>query len=159
MASFYADINSIPTEDHSSSPRSKTSSLNTAEKSSVLPQDDSSDNESTSSSDSKESLAYNDEFLRTIEDSDDVTGVKCQAPFKTDWTGRQFHNAMIMSVIGSDDSDIQDSINVKVLFLNPTLEKMKPCPYFLDEKCRYWYLNCSFSESKQQFLNRSNSRI
>ena len=137
MASFYADINSCTSaSDPLTLPRN-TNSSTTCANSTAIPQDNSSDNESTYSSDSNDSLAYNDEFLRTIEDSDDVSGVKCQAPYQTDWTGRQFHNAMIMSVDEASDSDTKGSLFVRVLFLNPTLENMKPCPYFLDEKCRY----------------------
>ena len=135
MAAFYADINSCEngniteptTTSYSKSPNH------------LAMKDDSSDSNSNCSIESDVDFIHNDEFLKTIEDSDDITGVKCQAPYETEWSGRQFHNAMIMSVVNeeTDHTVAQVAILVEVLFLNPTLEKMKPCPYFLDGKCRY----------------------
>ena len=139
MASFYADIGSTASDTaQPKSPQSSCRLSNNDTASTVFDHDDSSDDESTSSFASNESAVLNDEFLKTIEDSDDITGVKCQAPYRTDWSGRQFHNAMIMSVnaTAEDDTDSHEAIFVQVLFLNPTLEQMKPCPYFLDGKCR-----------------------
>ena len=126
MASFYADINS--TEESIA-----VNSSNFDEKVVANETADSSDAESDQSD---ESIVGNEEFLKTIEDRDDITGVKCQAPYETEWSGRQYHNAMIMSV-DTDEETTEASVFVKVLFLNPTLEEMKPCTYFLDGSCRF----------------------
>lgn len=76
----------------------------------------------------------NDEFLDSIQNCEDISGTKCQAPVSNDWSGTSFHNAMIMSI---DESTNDDDVTVRVLFLNPTSEQMKICPYLLDAKCRY----------------------
>lgn len=36
-------------------------------------------------------------------------------------------------------------LQVKVLFINPTEKKMIPCPYFLDDKCKFNEEECNFS--------------
>nr|CAB3267944.1 zinc finger CCCH-type with G patch domain-containing protein-like [Phallusia mammillata] len=84
----------------------------------------------------------NEEFLDTIQNCDDISGTKCQAPFTTDWSGTSYHNAMIMNVIETLDND---DIQVKVLFLNPTSELMRLCPYLLDGKCRFTEESCKYS--------------
>uniref|UniRef100_H2YVP6 Zinc finger CCCH-type with G patch domain-containing protein n=1 Tax=Ciona savignyi TaxID=51511 RepID=H2YVP6_CIOSA len=99
------------------------------------------------------SSPLNDEFLTTIEHCDDVSGVKCRAPYTTEWSGAHHHNAMIMSVV-TDDNELEentpddvtaDDIIVKVLFLNPTMHAMMPCPYFLEDKCSYTVETCKYS--------------
>ena len=75
------------------------------------------------------------EFLLSISDLDDISGIKCRAPFTTDWLGEQYHNAMISSIKESSHDNIHQ-VKVNVLFLNPAMDKMRPCSFFLDEKCR-----------------------
>ena len=147
MASFYADINAI---DDTSVGKPESKDINGA----ILKSEKETDYEQTSGakvtvceklqdfqnsdSDSDE-FDLNEEFLKTIEDLEDITGIRCQAPFETEWTGRQYHNAMIMSVIDNTEeiNESNQSLFVKVLFLNPTLLEMKPCPFYLDGKCRF----------------------
>jgi len=81
----------------------------------------------------------NDEFLETIENHDDISGTRCQAPFGTEWSSAHYYNAMIMDVERADDDEgrARDDVRVRVLFLNPAVEQMKPCPYLLDGTCRW----------------------
>nr|XP_002128291.3 zinc finger CCCH-type with G patch domain-containing protein-like isoform X1 [Ciona intestinalis] len=90
----------------------------------------------------------NEAFLSTIEDCDDISGVKCRAPYTTEWSGCHYHNAMIMNVV-NDHQELEgkfpDDIIVKVLFLNPTMASMMSCPYYLEDKCRYSNDDCKYS--------------
>ncbi|XP_076809477.1 zinc finger CCCH-type with G patch domain-containing protein-like isoform X2 [Clavelina lepadiformis] len=98
---------------------------------------------------SGENFNFNEDFLETIEDSDDITGVRCRAPFRTEWSGVQYHNAMIMDVINETNNSKKEysdpKIFVKVLFLNPTLIEMKPCHFMLEGKCKFSSRECKFS--------------
>lgn len=96
---------------------------------------------------SNDSTAHNiadNRFLLHILEQSDITGIKCQAPFTTEWLGAQYHNAMISNVHEINDGNIYNT-QVDVLFLNPAMDKMKPCPYFLDEKCRFPQDTCKYS--------------
>ena len=72
----------------------------------------------------------NDEFLESLSEVDELSSVKCRAPYFTEWNGEQYHNAMISNVICEKC--------VSVLFLNPIMDKMRPCKYFLENDCRYF---------------------
>lgn len=37
----------------------------------------------------------NEDFLNSIESLSDISGIKCRAPYRTEWSGTQYHNAMI----------------------------------------------------------------
>lgn len=61
--------------------------------------------------------------------NDEIIGKKCSAPFNHAWGSTTFYNAMICS-LETDDK-------VRVLFTNPTHEKMIPCRFFLDGHCKF----------------------
>ncbi|XP_068119599.1 zinc finger CCCH-type with G patch domain-containing protein [Hyperolius riggenbachi] len=78
------------------------------------------------------------------EENDDATsGMKVRAPYYSTWGTLEYHNAMI---VGSERTE-DGSPGVRVLYLYPTHKAMKPCPYFLDEKCRF-NENCKFSHGQ-----------
>lgn len=139
MASFYADISSSETttiSGNKENPQDTVTSNN--EKSSQVPFTSHKETKTFENSlNEYNDLGLNEDFLKTIEDLEDITGTRCQAPFETEWSGRQYHNAMISSVNSSEEQPA--AISVEVFFLNPTLLEMKPCPYYLDGKCRLVY--------------------
>jgi len=90
----------------------------------------------------------NEIFLKSIAEIEDLNGIKCQAPYETEWTGTQYHNAMVVTC---DDHD-EDKNVVDVLFLNPLIEKMKPCPYYLEGSCRFANSDCRFSHGHKTTL-------
>ena len=73
-----------------------------------------------------------------------ISGTRCKAPYSFDWGVTGYYNAMVLSVEETDDSGT-DASKVRVLFTNPTHRSMVPCPYFLDEKCRFDDDECRFS--------------
>ncbi|XP_028394974.1 zinc finger CCCH-type with G patch domain-containing protein-like [Dendronephthya gigantea] len=73
-----------------------------------------------------------------------IAGTRCKAPYSFDWGVAGYYNAMVLSVEEMDDSGTQVS-KVRVLFTNPTHRSMLPCPYFLDEKCRFDAKECRYS--------------
>ncbi|KAJ8369652.1 hypothetical protein SKAU_G00096800 [Synaphobranchus kaupii] len=78
------------------------------------------------------------------EDNEDtVSGMKVRAPYRTAWGTLEYHNAM---VVGAEDSDGTESC-VRVLYVHPTHKSMKPCPFFLEDKCRFME-NCRFSHGE-----------
>ena len=64
---------------------------------------------------------------------DDVTGVRCQAPYRSEWLGTQYYNAMISATTGGDGE--RPLGGAEVLFLTPVCEKMKTCDYHLEGTC------------------------
>lgn len=59
---------------------------------------------------------------------------KCRAPFKLNGQTESYHNAFIADIISEDD---EDGVTVKVLFLNPTHDRMKSCNYFFSNRCTF----------------------
>uniref|UniRef100_A0A803Y919 Zinc finger CCCH-type with G patch domain-containing protein n=1 Tax=Meleagris gallopavo TaxID=9103 RepID=A0A803Y919_MELGA len=55
----------------------------------------------------------------------------------------KYHNAMIVGTEYLEDG----SAGVRVLYLYPTHKSLKPCPFFLDDKCRFKE-NCRFSHGQ-----------
>ncbi|XP_012284436.1 zinc finger CCCH-type with G patch domain-containing protein isoform X2 [Orussus abietinus] len=84
------------------------------------------------------------------EDLKALEGMKCRAPHGSSWGGTGYHNAMVCSVLNSDDDTISsmNDIKVKVLFINPTHKEMLPCPYFLDGMCKFSDSQCHFSHGE-----------
>ncbi|MBN3310354.1 zinc finger CCCH-type with G patch domain-containing protein [Amia ocellicauda] len=70
---------------------------------------------------------------------DEMSGMKVCAPYRTSWGTLEYHNAM---VVGAEASDC-----VRVLYVHPTHKSMKPCPYFLEDKCRF-VDRCRFSHGE-----------
>lgn len=67
------------------------------------------------------------------EEEEEASGMKVKAPYYSSWGTLEYHNAMI---VGSDRLE-DGSPGVRVLYLYPTHKSLKPCPFFLDDKCRF----------------------
>ncbi|XP_036441727.1 zinc finger CCCH-type with G patch domain-containing protein [Colossoma macropomum] len=67
------------------------------------------------------------------EEEEDISGTKVRAPYHTSWGTLEYHNAM---VVCSEEPDGEET-RVRVLYLYPTQKSMKPCPFFLEGKCRF----------------------
>ncbi|KAM3923587.1 zinc finger CCCH-type with G patch domain-containing protein [Leptodactylus fuscus] len=77
------------------------------------------------------------------EDEEEMSGMKVKAPYYSTWGTLEYHNAMI---VGSEQME-GGGAGVRVLYLYPTHKAMKPCPYFLDGKCRF-NEDCRFSHGQ-----------
>lgn len=62
---------------------------------------------------------------------DEIIGKKCSAPFNHSWGSTTYYNAMICAL------DDKIDMKVRVLFTNPTHEKMIPCRFYLDGHCKF----------------------
>lgn len=67
------------------------------------------------------------------EDDDALSGSKVRAPYRTAWGTLEYHNAM---VVGAEPPDGEEA-QVRVLYVYPTQKSMKPCPFYLEDKCRF----------------------
>ncbi|XP_036389617.1 zinc finger CCCH-type with G patch domain-containing protein [Megalops cyprinoides] len=84
-----------------------------------------------------------DEEEEEEDEYEDLSGTKVRAPYRTSWGTLEYHNAMI---VGAEDADGEEP-HVRVLYLHPTHKSMKPCPFFLEDKCRFME-NCRFSHGE-----------
>lgn len=82
------------------------------------------------------------------EEEDLLSGTKVRAPYRTSWGTLEYHNAM---VVGSEPPDGEEA-QVKVLYIYPTQKSMKPCPFYLEDKCRFLD-NCRFSHGEVVFVS------
>lgn len=67
------------------------------------------------------------------EDGAELSGRKVNAPYYSAWGTLEYHNAMIVGTEETDDG----APGVRVLYLYPTHKSLKPCPFFLEGKCRF----------------------
>lgn len=67
------------------------------------------------------------------EEEDSLSGSKVKAPYRTAWGTLEYHNAM---VVGAEPPDGEEA-QVRVLYVHPTQKSMKPCPFYLEGKCRF----------------------
>lgn len=67
------------------------------------------------------------------EEEDALSGTKVRAPYRTTWGTLEYHNAM---VVGAEPPDGEEA-QVRVLYIYPTQKSMKPCPFYLEDKCRF----------------------
>lgn len=67
------------------------------------------------------------------DDEEEWSGRKVNAPFHSPWGTLEYHNAMIVGAEAAGDG----SAAVRVLYLYPTHKSLKPCPFFLEGKCRF----------------------
>ncbi|XP_063064360.1 zinc finger CCCH-type with G patch domain-containing protein [Engraulis encrasicolus] len=84
------------------------------------------------------------------EGEDYLSGSKVRAPYYTSWGTLEYHNAMVVGVepvVKGEGSEEQEEERVRVLYLYPTHRSMKPCPYFLEDKCRFLD-KCKFSHGE-----------
>lgn len=77
------------------------------------------------------------------DEEEEISGMKVKAPYYSTWGTLEYHNAM---VVGSEQTEAGGA-GVRVLYLYPTHKAMKPCPYFLDGKCRF-NETCRFSHGQ-----------
>ena len=77
-----------------------------------------------------------------------LIGTKCRAPFKSlCFHKKSYHNAVIFSYEESSlnsAKSLQD-ISVRIVFCMPTENKMIPCQFFLDGKCKFSDEKCRYS--------------
>ncbi|KAL1786697.1 Zinc finger CCCH-type with G patch domain-containing [Sigmodon hispidus] len=76
-------------------------------------------------------------------DLEELSGAKVNAPYHSAWGTLEYHNAM---VVGTEEAE-DGSACVRVLYLYPTHKSLKPCPFFLEGKCRFKE-NCRFSHGQ-----------
>ncbi|XP_039575418.1 zinc finger CCCH-type with G patch domain-containing protein [Passer montanus] len=77
------------------------------------------------------------------EEEEELSGMKVKAPYYSSWGTLEYHNAMIVGTEELEDG----SAGVRVLYLYPTHKALKPCPFFLDDKCRFKE-SCRFSHGQ-----------
>ncbi|XP_053557764.1 zinc finger CCCH-type with G patch domain-containing protein isoform X2 [Bombina bombina] len=99
--------------------------------------------EPNSSNEDETGSSNDDEAELSEEEADETSGMKVKAPYYSTWGTLEYHNAMIVGSKMMPDG----SPGVRVLYLYPTHKAMKPCPYFLDGKCRFLE-NCRFSHGQ-----------
>uniref|UniRef100_A0A146X789 Zinc finger CCCH-type with G patch domain-containing protein n=1 Tax=Fundulus heteroclitus TaxID=8078 RepID=A0A146X789_FUNHE len=82
------------------------------------------------------------------EGEDELSGTKVRAPYRTSWGTLEYHNAM---VVGGEPADGEEA-QVRVLYVYPTQKSMKPCPFYLEDKCRFLE-NCRFSHGEVVYVS------
>lgn len=95
-----------------------------------------------------EDEAEEDEEDEEEEEDDVLSGTKVRAPYRTKWGTLEYHNAM---VVGAELPD-GDEAQVRVLYIYPTQKSLKPCPYYLEDKCRFLD-NCRFSHGEVVYVS------
>ncbi|XP_061657087.1 zinc finger CCCH-type with G patch domain-containing protein [Syngnathoides biaculeatus] len=82
------------------------------------------------------------------EEEDTLSGTKVRAPYRTSWGTLEYHNAMVVGAEAPDGGEPQ----VRVLYIHPTQKSMKPCPFYLEDKCRFQE-NCRFSHGEVVYMS------
>ncbi|KAG7520230.1 hypothetical protein JOB18_025659 [Solea senegalensis] len=90
----------------------------------------------------------NEEVVEEEEEEDALSGTKVRAPYRTTWGTLEYHNAM---VVGTEPPEGEEA-QVRVLYLYPTQKSMKPCPFYLEDKCRFLD-NCRFSHGEVVYVS------
>ncbi|XP_009582555.1 PREDICTED: zinc finger CCCH-type with G patch domain-containing protein isoform X2 [Fulmarus glacialis] len=101
------------------------------------------DEETDDKNESKYSEEEEESDREEEEEEEELSGMKVKAPYYSSWGTLEYHNAMI---VGTEDLE-DGSAGVRVLYLYPTHKSLKPCPFFLDDKCRFKE-NCRFSHGQ-----------
>ncbi|XP_056363529.1 zinc finger CCCH-type with G patch domain-containing protein [Oenanthe melanoleuca] len=91
----------------------------------------------------KSKCSEDEEECEREEEEEELSGMKVKAPYYSSWGTLEYHNAMIVGTEELEDG----SAGVRVLYLYPTHKSLKPCPFFLDDKCRFQE-NCRFSHGQ-----------
>ncbi|KAF2977328.1 hypothetical protein EK904_003296 [Melospiza melodia maxima] len=81
----------------------------------------------------KSKCSEEEEESEREEEEEEVSGMKVKAPYYSSWGTLEYHNAMIVGTEELEDG----TAGVRVLYLYPTHKSLKPCPFFLDDKCRF----------------------
>ncbi|XP_061128138.1 zinc finger CCCH-type with G patch domain-containing protein [Syngnathus typhle] len=82
------------------------------------------------------------------EELDTLSGTKVRAPYRTSWGTLEYHNAM---VVGAEEPEGEEA-RARVLYIYPTQKSMKPCPFYLEDKCRFQD-NCRFSHGEVVYVS------
>ncbi|XP_061624014.1 zinc finger CCCH-type with G patch domain-containing protein isoform X1 [Phyllopteryx taeniolatus] len=82
------------------------------------------------------------------EEEDTLSGTKVRAPYRTSWGTLEYHNAMVVGAEAPDGEEAQ----VRVLYIYPTQKSLKPCPFYLEDKCRFQE-NCRFSHGEVVYVS------
>ncbi|KAF1390832.1 hypothetical protein PFLUV_G00062130 [Perca fluviatilis] len=90
----------------------------------------------------------NGEQEEAEEEEDALSGTKVRAPYRTTWGTLEYHNAM---VVGAEPPDGEEA-QVRVFYVYPTQKSMKPCPFYLEDKCRFPD-NCRFSHGEVVYVS------
>lgn len=90
---------------------------------------------SCSSSDNRERNEVKGQGVEDSEEEEEDTlcGTKVRAPYRTAWGTLEYHNAM---VVGAEPPEGEET-QVRVFYIYPTQKSMKPCPFYLEGKCRF----------------------
>ncbi|KAM7005150.1 zinc finger CCCH-type with G patch domain-containing protein [Passerculus sandwichensis] len=91
----------------------------------------------------KSKCSEEEEESEREEEEEELSGMKVKAPYYSSWGTLEYHNAMIVGTEELEDG----TAGVRVLYLYPTHKSLKPCPFFLDDKCRFKE-NCRFSHGQ-----------
>ncbi|VDN82944.1 unnamed protein product [Brugia pahangi] len=82
-----------------------------------------------------------------VQDSSQLIGMHCLAPYnRTVDRAVHFHDAVILDFV--EDSSEEDDLKVKVLYGHPVEGAMRPCEYFLNDRCNYGN-ECRFSHGEE----------
>ncbi|NXA69185.1 ZGPAT protein, partial [Mohoua ochrocephala] len=103
----------------------------------------SSEREGETGDKTKSKCSEEEEESEREEEEEELSGMKVKAPYYSSWGTLEYHNAMIVGTEELEDG----SAGVRVLYLYPTHKSLKPCPFFLDDKCRFKE-NCRFSHGQ-----------
>ncbi|XP_057686381.1 zinc finger CCCH-type with G patch domain-containing protein [Corythoichthys intestinalis] len=82
------------------------------------------------------------------EEEETLSGTKVRAPYRTSWGTLEYHNAMVVGAEAPDGDEAQ----IRVLYIYPTQKSMKPCPFYLEDKCRFQD-NCRFSHGEVVYVS------
>lgn len=93
----------------------------------------SSEREGETEDKTKSKCSEEEEESEREEEEEELSGMKVKAPYYSSWGTLEYHNAMIVGTEELEDG----SAGVRVLYLYPTHKSLKPCPFFLDDKCRF----------------------
>ncbi|KFP31153.1 Zinc finger CCCH-type with G patch domain-containing protein [Colius striatus] len=115
--------------------------LGTEEKASANAKEGSAEREEETAD--KNESKYSEEEEESEREEEELSGMKVKAPYYSSWGTLEYHNAMIVGTEELEDG----SAGVRVLYLYPTHKSLKPCPFFLDDKCRFKE-NCRFSHGQ-----------
>ncbi|CAG7815094.1 unnamed protein product, partial [Allacma fusca] len=76
-----------------------------------------------------------------------LEGMKCKAPHEHHWGQIGYYNAVVLNVEDNQCESL-DTILVRVVFIQPVVENMQPCPFYMENRCRFDDKDCKFSHGE-----------
>lgn len=77
---------------------------------------------------------------------EELIGMQCRAPYPREIDRAVLlHNAIIFDIVNKEADP--EALKVVILYCYPLEEKMRPCEYFLDDRCTYG-ITCRFSHGE-----------